>query len=205
MRSGTSSHRMEGPLPRIGLGNGDPPQSPVSGLGYLHDQCYQRRNGQSAEKEDCDEYLEDVYDRLFLMGLDLYPRNNPDDIEEQLPQGHLTGDENRGLFSVKPKFLNLYNSLVDEIMKINSDITATAMKVYIKFMLGKRHLLSIDCNNSAIIVYFCAKSGQLEDPKNVLRDVSSVGHHGRGDLRFDLNDAEQIPVVCEFVNQVINL
>ena len=159
----------------------------------------------SAEKEDCDEYLEDVYDRLFLMGLDLYPRNNPDDIEEQLPQGHLTGDENRGLFSVKPKFLNLYNSLVDEIMKINSDITATAMKVYIKFMLGKRYLLSIDCNNSAIIVYFCAKPGQLEDPKNVLRDVSSVGHHGHGDLRFDLNDARQIPVVCEFVNQVINL
>ncbi|WP_400237075.1 hypothetical protein [Methanomethylophilus alvi] len=159
----------------------------------------------SAEEEDCDEYLEDVYDRLFLMGLDLYPRNNPDDIEEQLPQGHLTGDENKGLFGVKPKFLNLYNSLVDEIMKINSDITATAMKVYIKFMLGKRYLLSIDCNNSAIIVYFCAKPRQLEDPKNVLKDVSSVGHHGRGDLRFDLNDAKQIPVVCEFVNQVINL
>ena len=70
---------------------------------------------------------------------------------------------------------------------------------------AKRYLLSIDCNNSAIIVYFCAKPGQLEDPKNVLRDVSSVGHHGHGDLRFDLNDTKQIPAVCEFVNQVINL
>lgn len=59
--------------------------------------------------------------------------------------------------------------------------------------------------NRTIIVYFCAKPRQLEDPKNVLKDVSSVGHHGRGDLRFDLNDAKQIPVVCEFVNQVINL
>ena len=31
----------------------------------------------SAEEEDCDEYLEDVYDRLFLMGLDLYPATTP--------------------------------------------------------------------------------------------------------------------------------
>ena len=31
----------------------------------------------SAEEEDCDEYLENVYDRLFLMGLDLYPATTP--------------------------------------------------------------------------------------------------------------------------------
>lgn len=159
----------------------------------------------SAEEEDCDDYLEDVYDRLFLMGLDLYERNNPDDAEEQLPQGHLSEMGDERFFTVRPKFLNLYNKLVDEILKLNSDITVTAKKVYIKFMLGKKYLFTIDCNNSEIIVYLCAKSGQIEDPKKVLKDVSATGHHGLGDLRFNLNDSKQIPMVCEFVNQVINL
>ena len=159
----------------------------------------------SAEEEDCDEYLEDVYDRLFLMGLDLYERNNPDDAEEELPQGHLTGNGDKGFFSVKPKFLNLYNTLVDEILKLNSDIVAVAKKVYIKFMLGKKCLFTIDCNNSEIIVYLCAKPNQIDDPDHVLRDVTATGHHGIGDLSFNLNNEKQIPSVSEFVNQVINL
>lgn len=158
----------------------------------------------SAEEEDCDEYLDDVYDRLFLMGLDLYERASPDDEEQVLPEGHLS-DNQKDFFTVRPKFVGLYNNLVSEILKLNSDITITAKKVYIKFMLGKKYLFTIDCSNSAIIVYLCAKPSQIEDPKKLLKDVSSTGHHGLGDLRFDLKDSGQIPVVCEFVNQVINL
>lgn len=158
----------------------------------------------SAEEEDCDEYLNDVYDRLFLLGLDLYERANPDDAEQVLPEGHLS-DDPKDFFTVRPKFVGLYNSLVSEILELNSDITVTAKKVYIKFMLGKKYLFTIDCNNSAIIVYLCAKPGQIEDPKKLLKDVSSTGHHGLGDLRFDLKDSSQIPIVCEYVNQVINL
>lgn len=159
----------------------------------------------STEEEDCEKYLSDVYDRLFIMGLDLYERNDPDDAEEQLPYGHLSGNDDKRFFTVRPKFIDLYNNLVDEILKLNSDITVTAKKVYIKFMLGRKYLFTIDCNNSGILVYLCAKPGQIEDPKNLLKDVSSVGHHGLGDLRFNLSDSNQIPVVCDFVNQVINL
>lgn len=55
------------------------------------------------------------------------------------------------------------------------------------------------------IVYLCAKPGQLDDPQGLLKDVSSLGHHGLGDLKFNLRDEKDIPAVCEFVNQVINL
>lgn len=159
----------------------------------------------SAEEEDCDDYLDDVYDRLFPMGLNLYERKNLDDAEEELPQGHLSSDSDQRFFTVRQKFLNLYNDLVDGIIKLNSDITVIAKKVYIKFMLDKKCLFTIDCNNSEIIVFLCAKPGQIDDPNGLLKDVSLTGHHGIGDLRFNLRDKEQIPAVCEFVNQVINL
>jgi len=94
---------------------------------------------------------------------------------------------------------------VDQVLKINPDITVTAKKVYIKFMLDKKYLFTIDCNNSEIVVYLCAKPGQLDDPHGLLKDVSAIGHHGLGDLKFSLRDEKDMPVVCEFVNQVINL
>ena len=159
----------------------------------------------SAEEEDCDEYLEDVYDRLFIMGLDLHERKAVDDAEEILPEGQLPAGDGKGLFTVRPKFISLYNELVAETLKLNPDIAITAKKVYIKFVLDKKYLFTIDCNNSGILVYLCAKPGQIEDPKGLLKDVSGKGHHGLGDLRYDLRESEQVPVVMEFVNQVINL
>lgn len=177
----------------------------IDSLGRYNNTTYNTNTGtaNSTEVEDCEKYLEDIYNRLFVLGLDLLERNGPEDVEEHLPEGHLT--ENKNLFTVREKYVGLYNELVKKILELNSDIEVTAKKVYIKFTLGRKYLFTIDCANYGIIVYLCAKPGQIDDPKHVLTDVAGTGHHGLGDLKFVLNTSEQIPTVCDFVNQVINL
>jgi predicted transport protein len=45
------------------------------------------------------------------------------------------------------------------------------------------------------------KKGTLNDPKNISRDVSTVGHWGNGDYEVIVNDSSNIGYVLSLIRQ----
>jgi predicted transport protein len=45
------------------------------------------------------------------------------------------------------------------------------------------------------------KSGELQDPQNIARDISNVGHWGNGSYEIRMNDAEDIDYISSLIKQ----
>ena len=45
------------------------------------------------------------------------------------------------------------------------------------------------------------KKGTLNDPQNVSRDVTTVGHHGNGDYELTLKDSSNLGHVLSLIRQ----
>ena len=45
------------------------------------------------------------------------------------------------------------------------------------------------------------KSGELDDPKNVTRDVSNVGHWGNGAYEIKLTESDELEYILSLVKQ----
>jgi len=43
--------------------------------------------------------------------------------------------------------------------------------------------------------------GKLDDPKNITRDVSSIGHWGNGDYEIQVSDDENIEYILSLIKQ----
>ena len=153
-----------------------------------------------SDMEDCDAYLEEAYDMLYALGLDLL--NTGESRDNKASQD---SNSEKVLYKIKPNMEKLYCELVEEVRKLNADIVFTPMKVYIKATIGNQHLFDIKSRNDFLFVYFNAKQGELIDEDCVLEDCSNVGHHGNGDYRMKVSQSNQLPAVVDFINQVVNL
>ena len=47
------------------------------------------------------------------------------------------------------------------------------------------------------------KAGFLSDPKNIARDVSNIGHYGKGDYQIQVEDDANLEYIMSLVKQVI--
>ena len=81
-----------------------------------------RDTANTTEVEDCMDFLDEIYFRLNLLGLDLSPVESEDDIMPETPsRGFQIYDSNRPL----------YEQFVNMVKTVNPDIQSTVMKVYI--------------------------------------------------------------------------
>lgn len=156
-----------------------------------------------SDMEDCEEYLQEAYDMLYTLGLDLITPNptiaptNSSDADDT--------DDNQPIHTIKTKMITLYNELVTAVTELNTDIVFTPMKHYIKATIEQDHLFDVKSNTDKLGIYFNAKKGTLIDENNLLEDISTIGHLGNGDYRIMISDNSKIPEIIDFINQVINL
>jgi predicted transport protein len=47
------------------------------------------------------------------------------------------------------------------------------------------------------------KKGQLDDPKNLMKDVSETGHWGNGHYEVIVNDTKNLEYIMSLVKQAI--
>jgi len=79
------------------------------------------------------------------------------------------------------ELIELYESYKNAIIYLKDDIETIAKKVRISFELEKKIICDIALQKKQIKMWINLKKGQLDDPKNIMRDVADVGHWGRGD------------------------
>lgn len=92
-----------------------------------------------------------------------------------------------------------YEALKDKILELG-DIDIDVKKVYIAFK-GRRNIVDIEVMQKKLIAFINVKKGTLNDPMNILSDISNIGHHGNGDYSFDIYKQDDIDMIIPFIKK----
>lgn len=92
-----------------------------------------------------------------------------------------------------------YEALKDKILELG-DIDIDVKKVYIAFK-GRRNIVDIEVMQKKLIAFINVKKGTLNDPMNILSDISNIGHHGNGDYNFDIYKQDDIDMIIPFIKK----
>lgn len=92
-----------------------------------------------------------------------------------------------------------YEALKDKILELG-DIDIDVKKVYIAFK-GRRNIVDIEVMQKKLIAFINVKKGTLNDPMNILSDISNIGHHGNGDYSFDIYKHDDIDMIIPFIKK----
>lgn len=94
----------------------------------------------------------------------------------------------------------LYQEIRDLILSIGGDIALKSTKKYIAF-LSKTNFVDITVQKSSLKLFLNMKIGTLNDPKNMARDVSKIGHWGNGDYEIQVSNTENLGYVLSLIRQ----
>ena len=97
------------------------------------------------------------------------------------------------------KIKELYKNLKEEILNLG-DIDIEYKKFYIAFK-GNTNIVDIEIYNSKIKLFINMKIGSLNDPMNISRDMSKIGHHGNGDYSIDIYKQDDIDMIIPFIKK----
>jgi predicted transport protein len=97
----------------------------------------------------------------------------------------------------------LYEGYKEAILNLADDIEVEPKKVYIAFKKNK-NIADISILNKGIKIFINLPKGALDDPKELMRDVSKTGHFGNGDYEILVTDDKNLEYLMSLVKQAIN-
>jgi predicted transport protein len=95
--------------------------------------------------------------------------------------------------------IELYKTLREKILELG-DVEIIPRKSYISFK-RKTNVVDIDLQKENLWLWINLKKGELDDPKNITRDVSSIGHYGNGDYDLKVNEKSDLNYIMFLINQ----
>ncbi len=94
----------------------------------------------------------------------------------------------------------IYRNLKERIMNIGGDIEIVPRKLYIVFK-RKTNFVDISILKEELWCWINVKKDELDDPKNICRDVSKIGHYGNGDYDLRVDENTDLDYVMFLINQ----
>lgn len=95
----------------------------------------------------------------------------------------------------------LYQKMKSAILNFDS-IELKPKKKYIAFVAG-RNVIDIHPQKKALKMWINMSIGELDDPKEITRDVSTTGHWGNGDYELQINSDEDLEYILSLIKQSI--
>lgn len=99
--------------------------------------------------------------------------------------------------------LELYDSFKNAILALSPDLEIIPQKLYLAFKRGKNNIVSIHLQNQSLKMWINAKKGFLDDPKNITKDVSQLGHWGTGDYEIIVSDSKYLEYIMSLIKQLL--
>lgn len=93
----------------------------------------------------------------------------------------------------------LYNKFRDVIMGWD-DIEVEAKKLYIAFK-GSRNIADVVVQSKSLKIFINLRAGELDDPKELVRNISEVGHWGNGDYEITISDDTNFEYIMSLIKQ----
>ncbi len=96
----------------------------------------------------------------------------------------------------------LYEKFKSAILNLADGIEVIPKKHYIAFKKGS-NITDISILKKSLKLFINAKAGQLDDPKNIAQDVSSIGHWGNGDYQVQIENDNDMEYIMSLIKQAI--
>jgi len=95
----------------------------------------------------------------------------------------------------------LYEQLKDRLLNMDDNVSVQPKKQTVGFKIDNNFFCDIVLQGKGLKIYLNLKSGELQDQKNIARDVSNVGHWGNGSYEIKLTDLEDIDYISSLLKQ----
>ncbi|RVY13914.1 DUF262 domain-containing protein [Helicobacter pylori] len=96
----------------------------------------------------------------------------------------------------------LFDILRKEIKALDEKITEKFNQEYISYMFDK-NFVDIVVQNKDLKLYLNMPFNELQDEKNLARDMTNKGHLGNGDIEIKLETKEDIPYCLGLIKQIL--
>ncbi|HXF44432.1 MAG TPA: DUF5655 domain-containing protein [Candidatus Paceibacterota bacterium] len=123
---------------------------------------------------------------------------------ERLQKAYSVNDH---LDGISKETLALFQSLREKIFALDEAIVEEAKAKYIAYKLAT-NFVDIVVKQYGLKIFLNVKSGKLNDPKNLARDLTKpkmIGHWGNGDYEVKLEKSDDLEAVFELVKQSYDL
>ena len=117
-----------------------------------------------------------------------------DEIKVYTEEDHLNG--------YPEEIVELYETYKNAIFNLADDIEIVPKKLYIAFKKNK-NIADIVIMKKGIKIFINLKKGKLDDPKNLMKDVSETGHWGNGDYEIIVSNTANLEYIMSLVKQAI--
>lgn len=94
----------------------------------------------------------------------------------------------------------LYDTLKQAVLNMG-DISLNPTKLYIGFTMNKKNIVDVHILKKSLKIWINLKKGEIDDPKGLARDVSSIGHWGNGDYEIQISDDEDLEYLMSLIKQ----
>jgi predicted transport protein len=109
--------------------------------------------------------------------------------------------EQEHLDNASDEIVELYQKLKGAILNFDN-IEIKPKKKYIAFVSGK-NIVDIHPQKKALKLWINLTKGDLDDSKNITRDVSTTGHWGNGDYELQIDSDEDLEYILSLIKQSI--
>jgi len=98
-----------------------------------------------------------------------------------------------------------FENLKEQIMSLDGSIVEEPKAQYIAYKLTT-NFVDIVVQKKALLIYLNVPSGQLNDPRNITRDLTkpAVGHWGNGDYSIKVTGDSDLSAIFELIKQSYN-
>ena len=95
----------------------------------------------------------------------------------------------------------LYEQLKDRLLNLDDNVTVQPKKQTVGFKVDNNIFCDIVLQSKGLKIFLNLKQSELQDQKNIARDVSNVGHWGNGAYEIRLTDLEDIDYILSLLKQ----
>ncbi|PDX16482.1 DUF262 and DUF1524 domain-containing protein [Helicobacter pylori] len=140
----------------------------------------------------------------FALKIWTYPKLEAETLEEDKPKKEKKEKKAYDLSSYKfgSHSRELFDILSKEIKALDERITEKFNQEYISCMFDK-NFVDIVVQNKDLKLYLNMKFHELQDEKNLARDMTNKGHLGNGDIEIKLETKENIPYCLGLIKQAL--
>ncbi len=110
--------------------------------------------------------------------------------------------ESEHLEKASDEIKELYERLKSSILNLY-DIDVKPKKFYVAFISGT-NVVDIHIQKKSLKIWINLEKGSLDDPRNIARDVSAVGHWGNGDYEIQISEDEHLEYILSLIRQSLN-
>jgi len=104
------------------------------------------------------------------------------------------------LKGIPEEIVSIYEEVKERILNLGDNIEIRPRKYYIGF-IANSNFVDIRPQKSQVKVWINLSKGELDDPRSLAKDVSSIGHWGNGDYEVNINLDSDLDYLMTLIKQ----